>query len=72
MPDAAQPTKSFSMLQEAVDSYEARPLPDGRTEIRLLIPPRFTNLWLLKLSELRATDAELQPLAKPDGPDNTA
>jgi hypothetical protein len=39
----------FSMVQEAVDSYAATDLPDGRLEIRILIPRRFAALWLVKL-----------------------
>ena len=53
----------FSMVQEACDSYEARPLTDGRTEVRIVIPPRFVDLWLVKLSELQGTIAEVRSLA---------
>lgn len=56
MPNDHEP---FSMVQEAVDSYSVTPLPDGRTEVRIVIPARFSGLWLVKLSELRATVAEL-------------
>jgi hypothetical protein len=62
MVDRADDNGSFSMVHEAVDSYEARQLPDGRTEIRIVIPPRFADLWLVKLSELRGTNAELRAL----------
>ena len=51
---------SFSMVQEACDSYEVRSLADGCAEICLVIPPRFTHLWLVKLSELRFTVAEVE------------
>ena len=51
------------MVAEACDSYEARPLDDGRTEVRTVIPARFADLWLVKLNELRGTLAELRPLA---------
>ena len=54
----------FSMVQEACDSYDAVSLPDGRTEIRILIPPRFANLWLTKLSAMRGTLAELRELTE--------
>src|SRR5687767_15575781 len=50
----------FSMVIEACDYYEARPLPDGRTEVRIVIPPRFADLWLCKLSELQGTLAEVR------------
>jgi hypothetical protein len=50
--------ESFSMVQEACDTYEVRPLDDGRTEVRIVIAPQFVDLWLAKLSDLRATPAE--------------
>jgi hypothetical protein len=49
----------YSMVQEACDSYKVVTLPDGRTEIRNVIPERFRDLWLTKLSELRGTQSEL-------------
>ena len=55
-PDANEP---FSMVQEAVSSYEVRSLPDGQIEVRIVIPQRFVNLWRVKLSELRGTVAEV-------------
>ena len=63
MADRPDKGESFSMVQEACDSYEARPLADGRTEVRIVIPPRFADLWLAKLSELRGTLAEVRSLA---------
>lgn len=54
---------AFSLVQEGCDLYEVRQQPDGRTEIRIVVPPRFAELWLVKLSELRGTLSELQ---KPD------
>ena len=59
----ADDSEPFSLVLEACDSYEARSLPDGRTEVRIVIPPRFADLWLAKLSELRGTLAEVQSLA---------
>ena len=58
MTDRSAGNEPFSMIQEACDMYEVRPLADGRTEVRIVIPPRFVALWLLKLSELRGTHAE--------------
>ncbi len=54
----------FSMAQEACDSFEVRPLADGRTEVRIVIPPQFADLWLVKLSELRGTVAEVRSPAE--------
>jgi hypothetical protein len=52
------------MVQEACDSYEARRLADGRTEVRIIIPSRFEYLWLTKLSELQCTLAEIESVDK--------
>ena len=52
----------FSMVIEACDSFEARPLDQGGVEVRIVIPARFADLWLIKLSGLRGTLAELRPL----------
>jgi hypothetical protein len=56
----------FSMVQEAVDSYSVESLPDGRTAIQIVIPARFVNLWLVKLSELHGTRAEMLRLSGND------
>ena len=53
----------FSMIQEAVDSYTATDLPDGRLQVTILIPSRFANLWLVKVADLRGTLSEVQDLA---------
>ena len=53
----------FSMLQEACDSFEASLLPDGRTELRIIIPPQFADLRMVKFSELRGTLSEVRSLA---------
>ena len=45
----------FSMVQEASDLYEIRTMPDGRTEIRIIVSQRFAELWMTKLSELRGS-----------------
>jgi hypothetical protein len=50
----------FSMVQEACDLYSVQTLPDGRTEIRIVVPRRFSDLWLAKLSELRANGDDLE------------
>jgi len=62
MANQQRESEPFSMVQEACDSYEAFSLPDGRTEIRILVPPRFADLWLTKLSAMRGTLAELRDL----------
>ena len=62
MAEPLDENEPFKLVGEASDSYEARALPDGRTEIRIVIPPRFANLWLVKLNELRGTLAEVREL----------
>ena len=62
MTDQLDDSESFSMVQEACDSYESRVLADARTEIRIVVPAQFADLWLVKLSELRATLAEVKSL----------
>ena len=62
MADQPDEGELFSMVHEACDSYEVRPLADGRTEVRIVIPPRFADLWLAKLSELWGTLAEMRSL----------
>ncbi len=64
MTDRPGEREPFSMAQEACDSYEVRKLGDGRTEVRIVIPPRFADLWLVKLGELRGTIAEVRSLTE--------
>lgn len=53
-------SQAYSMVQECTDSYEARRQEDGTLKVQMLIPARFADLWLVKLSELTATDAEIE------------
>jgi hypothetical protein len=53
------PELDYSMIQECTDRYEARRQADGSLEIRISVPRRFADLWLAKLSGLRAADAEI-------------
>lgn len=48
----------YSMVQECVDHYSVQEAPDGSVEIRIRAPARFAQLWMVKLSELRASDEE--------------
>lgn len=52
--------ESFSMVQECTDSYKAEEQKDGKLKISILIPKRFGDLWLVKLSELRTTMEEIE------------
>ena len=50
----------YSMVQECVDRYEVVERPAGAVTIRIEIPAQFRDLWLAKLSTLRASDTEIR------------
>jgi hypothetical protein len=50
-------------VQHACDSFGASLLPDALAELRIIISTQFADLWLVKLSELRGTLAEVLSLA---------
>ena len=50
---------TYSMVQECVDSYRVDRDPEGGVQITIRAPKRFADLWVLKLSDLRATAEEL-------------
>lgn len=52
-------TRRYSMVQECVDRYEVRDLPDGGAEIYLRVSRRFKDLWIVTLSDLQVTDAKI-------------
>jgi hypothetical protein len=54
-----------SMIQECVHSYDVQPHSDGRITVTIEIPKRFADLWLVKLSELKATHAEISEYEPP-------
>lgn len=60
--DVSEANEPFQMVLEAVDSYRASDLPDGRLEIRIVVPRRFASLWLVKLNDLAGTMAEVDDL----------
>lgn len=47
------------MVGECTDSYEAVRQADGSVLIQMSIPRRFADLWLVKLTGLTTTDAEI-------------
>lgn len=51
--------KTFQMIEECVDKYEARRTPEGDLLVEIRVPARFADLWLLKLNELVATGDEI-------------
>lgn len=53
------PDEAYPMVGECTDLYEAVRQEDGGLSIRISVPPRFADLWLVKLAGLTATDAEI-------------
>jgi hypothetical protein len=56
------------MVQECAEAYEVRSRPDGSATIQIEVSRRFRDLWMTKLSDLRATDAEIAEFEPPPGP----
>jgi hypothetical protein len=56
---------TYSMVQECVSRYEVKEGPAGSVHIVIDVPPRFADLWRVKLSELRATDSEIAEYEPP-------
>lgn len=52
--------EKYSMVQECTDSYRAEEQPDGSLEVRIKVPKRFADLWIVKLSELQTTMDEIR------------
>lgn len=52
--------RDVTMVQECVDLYDVKSHDNGSVTITIEVPTRFADLWLLKLAELRATDAEIR------------
>ncbi len=48
------------MVQECTDSYKAEEQKDGKLKVSILVPKRFSDLWLVKLSELKTTIEEIK------------
>ena len=57
--------REVSMVQECVDSYDVESHDDGKITITIEVPKRFADLWLVKLSELRATNTEINEYEPP-------
>ena len=51
--------RGVKMTQECCSVFDIQHRPDGGVAIRIDADPRFATLWLLKLTDLRATDAEI-------------
>lgn len=55
--------EKYSMVQECTDRYRAKRSEAGDLEISIQVPRRFADLWLVKLSALQTTDAEIAEYA---------
>lgn len=53
------PDEAYPMVGECTDSYEAIRQADGGVLIRMSVPRRFADLFLVKLTGLTTTDAEI-------------
>jgi hypothetical protein len=49
----------FSLVQECTNKYSVHDLNEKEVEIRIRIPKKFRDLWLIKLSDLRTTLKEV-------------
>lgn len=56
--------RSYKMIEECVTHYRIDERDDGSSVITLEVSRRFSDLWLVKLSELCATDAEIAEYEK--------
>lgn len=50
----------INMVQECVSSYVANRLEDGSVRITIDIPQRFSDLWLVKLSDLTTSSSQIR------------
>ena len=60
MRNSVRETETISMVRECVDKYQVTNQPAGGIDIRISVPKRFADLWLLKLSALRASRSEIE------------
>ena len=54
----------FKMVDECTNSYSVDEQSDGGVIITIKVPKRFSDLWIIKLSELEASEAELEDPSK--------
>lgn len=50
----------FSLVQECTNKYLVKNLNENEIEISIRIPKKFKALWLIKLSELRTSQEEIE------------
>jgi hypothetical protein len=50
----------FSLVQECTNKYFVEDLNENEVEIHIRIPKKFRSLWLIKLSDLRTNEKEIE------------
>jgi hypothetical protein len=50
----------FNMLEEGADSYETKDVDPNTFEIKITVPAKFKNIWLVKLDELETSLEEVE------------
>ncbi len=50
----------FSLVQECTNKYSVVDLNEAEAEIRIRIPKKFRTLWLIKISDLRTNEKEIE------------
>lgn len=53
-------TELFSLVQECTNKYFVRNINENEVEICIQIPKKFKTLWLIKLSELKTNQEEIE------------
>jgi hypothetical protein len=58
--DTAMNDDAISMVQECVSRYIVHENEDGSITITIDVPRKFSDLWLIRLSEMRTTAKEIE------------
>ena len=61
--------ETFSLVQECTNKYFLEIINEREVEIHIRIPKKFKTLWLVKLSDLRSSEKEIEEY-KNDEEDN--
>ncbi|WP_316358948.1 hypothetical protein [Candidatus Neptunichlamydia sp. REUL1] len=52
-------SESFNRLEESTNSYETKNIDPNTFEIKIAVPMKFKNVWLVKLDELKTSLKEV-------------
>ena len=53
-------TEFFSLVQECTNKYLIKNINENESGIYIRIPKKFKTLWLIKLSELKTSQEEIE------------